>query len=55
MALGKLKVEDEKVVVFPTEPLGDPILDMAAVRFAKKKKVKKLTYWVQTLAKDSKK
>ncbi|MCB1121653.1 MAG: GPP34 family phosphoprotein [Verrucomicrobiae bacterium] len=49
---GLVKIEDRKVVDWPREPIGDPILDPAIERLVHKDKVKKLSYWIQHLSKD---
>ncbi len=53
MLMGKIEVEADKVITWPVHPLGDPILDLAIARFAKKEKVKKLSYWIRQIGKDS--
>lgn len=55
MLLGKIEIDDDKVTVWPTRELGDPIFDMATARFRKKNAVKKVSYWIGQLSKDSKK
>lgn len=55
MLMGKIEVDDDKVVTWPIHPLGDPTLDMAITRFAKKDKVKKLSYWIGQIGRDSSK
>jgi golgi phosphoprotein 3 len=53
--MGKIEIEDDKIVTWPVQPMGDPIFDMAIARFAKKNAVKKLGYWIGRLSKDSRK
>ena len=55
MLLGKIEIQDEKLVAWPESPMGDPIFDLAIARFTKKNKTKKLSYWIGQLGKDSKK
>lgn len=52
---GLVKIEDEEVVAWPREPAGDPVLDPAIMRLARKDKVKKLSYWIPYLSKDYRK
>ncbi len=53
MLLGKIEVNDGKVVTLPKSPMGDKIFDMAIARFAKQTQTKNLKYWVNQLAKDT--
>ncbi len=48
----EIEIQDGKVVAWTGEPIGNPILDPAIERLARKNKVKKLSYWIQQLAKD---
>ncbi len=48
----EIEIQDGKVVAWTGEPVGDPILDPAIERLTRKNKVKKLSYWIQQLAKD---
>lgn len=53
LVLRKLvEIQDGKVVAWTGELIGDPILDPAIERLARKNKIKKLSYWIQQLAKD---
>lgn len=47
-----VEIQGGKVVAWTGEPIGDPILDPAIERLTRKNKVKKLSYWIQQLAKD---
>jgi len=51
--MGKIEIEDDKIVTWPVHPMGDPIFDMAIARFAKKNAVKKLGYWIGLIGRDS--
>ena len=55
MLLGKIEIDDDKVIAWPTVESGDPVFDMAIARFTKKNAVKKVSYWIGQLGKDSKK
>lgn len=49
---GEIEIKGREVVAWPTQPTGDPILDLAVERFAKKDQIKNLIYWVMLLARD---
>ena len=55
MLLGKIEIENDKVIAWPSQETGDPVSDMAIARFTKKNAVKKVIYWIGQLGKDSKK
>jgi golgi phosphoprotein 3 len=50
-----LWIRNGEVCIWPNKPLGDPILDLAIERFAKKNNVAELSYWIQQLSKDYRK
>ena len=52
LLLQVLEIREGTVVSWPTERVGDPILDMAIKRFKHINKVKKLSFWLPYLAKD---
>lgn len=49
---GRVDVEDKKVVVRDSTPVGDPLLDRAVEQIAGDAKTRKPGHWVSTLAKD---
>jgi hypothetical protein len=52
-----VEIRQDKVVDWPRSTLGDPVLDLAIARFkdkAKPGKHKKVSYWIQQIAKDQK-
>lgn len=48
----EIEIEKNEVVSWPKDLNGNPVLDLAIERLAKKNHIKKLSYWIRQLARD---
>ena len=48
----EIEIEKDEVVSWPKDLTGNPVLDLAIERMAKKNHIKKLNYWIRQLARD---